>query len=239
MRPGRPILGGVLRQVGIALTVNAALVLAPASDRASDVVLPVAHVFPPGGAASERTLDRPLAELAAAWKARTGRLRFAKRIVISKSRRRMDVFADGDVLKSYVVELGLTPVGDKRALGDMRTPEGDLFVCTRSKKSQFTRFIGLSYPTPPAAAEGVAAGRVGAGVERKVRAAYRTRDRCPPWGTPLGGAVGIHGGGVWERRPEGFVLVDWTWGCVAVRDEDVHELFDHYVEIGVPVRIDP
>lgn len=227
------------RRVGLALTVIAALVLGPARARAEEVLLPAAQVFPPGHGASEETLDRPLAGLISAWKARTGKSRFAKRIVIYKSRRRMDVHADGDVLKSYVVDLGLAPAGDKRAQGDRRTPEGELFVCSKNRQSQFTRFVGLSYPTPHAAAAGVATRRVGAAVERSVRAAYRTRDRCPPQQTALGGLVGIHGGGWWERRPEGFAVVDWTWGCVALRDEDVLELFDQYAEVGVPVRIEP
>jgi len=159
-------------------------------------------------------------------------------MVVHKARRRLDVYADGEVLKSYVVELGLAPVGDKQALGDRRTPEGDLYVCSKNRASAFTRFIGLSYPTPAAAAAGVAAGRVTAAVEREVRAAYRTRRRCPPQGTALGGAVGIHGKGEWERRPEGFAVVDWTWGCLGLRDEDVVELFDHYAEVGVEVRIE-
>ncbi len=222
---------GVLGGVGL-------LALAT-SARAEDWrVLPEAHVFPPGGDASAATLDRPLPELLRAWQERTGRRTFKKRIVVHKARRRMDLYADGDVVKSYLVELGLSPVGDKRALGDRRTPEGDLYICSRNRASQFTRFLGLSYPTPAAAAAGLAAGRVKAGVEREVREAYRTRDRCPPQGTGLGGAVGIHGKAQWERTPEGFALVDWTWGCVAVRDEDILELFDHYAEVGVPVRIE-
>jgi len=226
--------------VVVALTVSAVVAVAPSAHRAEDeVFLPAAQVFPPGGPASEQTLDRPLAAQIAAWKRRTGKTRFAKRIVVHKPRRRMDLYADGDLLKSYVVDLGLAPVGDKRAQGDRRTPEGDLYVCSKNPKSQFTRFIGLSYPTPEAAAAGVAAGRVGAAVERRVRAAYRTRDRCPPQQTALGGLVGIHGGGWWERRPEGFAVVDWTWGCVALRDVDLLELYDEYAELGVPVRIEP
>lgn len=228
------------RRVVLALTVTAVVALWPAADRASDeVLLPTATVFPAGGPASEQTLGRTLAAQIAAWKARTGKTRFTKRIVVHKSRRRMDLHADGDVLKSYVVDLGLAPVGDKRAQGDRRTPEGDLFVCAKNRQSQFTRFIGLSYPTPEAAAAGVASGRVRAAVERRVRAAYRTRDRCPPQQTALGGLVGIHGGGWWERRPEGFAVVDWTWGCLALRDADLLELFDEYAELGVPVRIEP
>ncbi len=201
-------------------------------------VLPASRVFPPGEAASADTLDEPLLRRIEAWRARTGRRTFRKEIVVHKARRRLDVLADGEVLKSYVVELGLAPEGDKRALGDRRTPEGDLYVCSKRRASAYTRFLGLSYPTPAAAAAGVVAGRVTAAVERQVRAAYRARDRCPPQGTALGGAVGIHGRGEWQRRPEGFAVVDWTWGCLGLRDQDVRELFDHYAEIGVAVRIE-
>jgi murein L,D-transpeptidase YafK len=205
---------------------------------AGEVVLPATVVFPGRDGASPDTLDRPLAALVQAWKKRTGKRTFGKRIVIHKARRRMDVFADGDLLKSYVVSLGLSPAGAKRAQGDMRTPEGDFFLCTVNRASAFTRFLGLSYPSPVEAAEGVAKGRVGVEVERAVAAAYRTRDRCPPQLTRLGGAVGIHGGSAWERRPDGFTLVDWTWGCVAVRDRDILELFEQYAQVGVPVRIE-
>jgi murein L,D-transpeptidase YafK len=217
-----------------------ALLVSPALARGADWrVLPAAQVFPPGEAASADTLDEPLLRRIEAWRARTGKRTFQKRIVVHKARRRLDVLADGEVLKSYVVELGLAPVGDKRARGDRRTPEGDLYVCAMNRASAFTRFVGLSYPTPAAAAAGVAEGRVAPGVARAVRAAYRTRDRCPPQATALGGAVGIHGKGEWERRPEGFAVVDWTWGCLGLRDADVLELFDHYAEVGVAVRIEP
>jgi murein L,D-transpeptidase YafK len=205
---------------------------------ASELVLPEGQIFPGGDGAAPDTLDRPLTELLDAWKKRTGKRKFRKRIVVHKARRRMDVFADDDIVKSYVVSLGLSPTGAKRVQGDMRTPEGDFFVCTVNRVSQFTRFLGLSYPSPVEAAEGVAAGRVGAEVERAAREAYRARDRCPPQLTRLGGAVGIHGKSEWERRPEGYALVDWTWGCVAVRDPDILELFEHYAEVGIPVRIE-
>ena len=31
---------------------------------------------------------------------------------------------------------------------------------------------------------------------------------------------------------------DWTWGCIAVNNDDVDELFE-YVGIGVPINILP
>jgi hypothetical protein len=51
----------------------------------------------------------------------------------------------------------------------------------------------------------------------------------PPQETVLGGSIRIHGGGAGE---------DWTLGCVALRDEDVVELFRH-VQVGTPVEILP
>jgi murein L,D-transpeptidase YafK len=222
----------------LALLTAGCLALSAASAGAAEsILLPVKQVFPGDDGAAAATLDRPLAGLVEAWRARTGKRTFQKRIVVHKARRRLDVFADGDLLKSYLVELGLAPVGAKRRQGDMRTPEGDYFLCTRNRASQFTRFLGISYPSPAAAAAAVAARKVGAAVERDTVAAYRTRDRCPPQLTSLGGAVGIHGKGEWERRGEAFALVDWTWGCVALRDQDVLELFDGYAEVGIPIRI--
>jgi murein L,D-transpeptidase YafK len=225
------------RLLAVAPVALALAALAPAARAGPVWIVPERQVFPGGDGASADTLDRPLAGLIQAFRQRTGKRTFRKRIVVHKARRRMDVYADGEVLKSYLVELGASPVGDKRRQGDMRTPEGDLFLCTVNRASQFTRFLGLAYPTPAGAAAGVAERRVGAAVERDVRAAYRTRDRCPPQLTPLGGAVGIHGSGQWERRPDGFALSDWTWGCVAVRDQDILELFEHYAEVGIAVEI--
>jgi lipoprotein-anchoring transpeptidase ErfK/SrfK len=50
----------------------------------------------------------------------------------------------------------------------------------------------------------------------------------PPWNTALGGEVMIHGGGTAN---------DWTWGCVALADADIKELFAA-IPIGTPVRIE-
>lgn len=222
----------------VALTGACLLLSACPALAAEAIVLPERQVFPGDDGASAATLDQPLSGLIRAWKERTGQRTFRKRIVIHKARRRLDLFADGALLKSYLVELGLSPVGEKRRQGDMKTPEGDFFLCTRNRASQFTRFLGISYPSPAVAAAGVSARRVGAAVEREVRAAYRAGDRCPPQLTPLGGAVGIHGKAEWARRQGGYALVDWTWGCVALRDQDILELFDEYAEVGIPIRIE-
>ena len=48
----------------------------------------------------------------------------ADRIVVWKSKRQLELYAHGKVLKSYAVSLGRNPVGPKLREGDKRTPEG-------------------------------------------------------------------------------------------------------------------
>jgi lipoprotein-anchoring transpeptidase ErfK/SrfK len=54
------------------------------------------------------------------------------------------------------------------------------------------------------------------------------RKRQPPQYTRLGGEIFIHGNGSHS---------DWTWGCVALDDKDMRELFDA-VPVGTPVTIE-
>jgi lipoprotein-anchoring transpeptidase ErfK/SrfK len=47
--------------------------------------------------------------------------------------------------------------------------------------------------------------------------------------TALGGDIYIHGNGASS---------DWTWGCVALENENIRELFNA-VRVGTPVTIKP
>ena len=55
------------------------------------------------------------------------------------------------------------------------------------------------------------------------------RKERPPWGTPLGGEIYIHGGGT---------ASDWTAGCIALSDENAKTLYD-LVPLGTEIRIIP
>ncbi len=55
------------------------------------------------------------------------------------------------------------------------------------------------------------------------------RGDCPPWDTPLGGEIFIHGNGS---------ASDWTWGCVALDDPQIKELYD-LLHVGTQVTIEP
>jgi len=146
------------------------------------------------------------------------------RIVVEKSARKLTLYSGDRPLATYRVALGFSPVGPKLHEGDGRTPEGELRVVTRNAKSRFRKFLGLSYPRPSDAQV--------AALTPEERAAIATANRegkQPPWNTPLGGAVGIHGNGA---------LFDWTSGCVAL-DNDAIDALWNVVPLGTPVVIVP
>ena len=150
------------------------------------------------------------------------------RLVVSKAARRLELYAGGRVVREYRIGLGQSPAGDKQRQGDMRTPEGEFYVCVKNAKSSFYLSLGLSYPNKEDAARGLRDGLITRATHDRIASAIDRRRR-PPWDTALGGEIFIHGGGS---------ASDWTWGCVALDNPDVKELFDS-LPLGTPVRIDP
>ncbi|MHC4831208.1 MAG: L,D-transpeptidase family protein [Planctomycetota bacterium] len=150
-------------------------------------------------------------------------------LTLRKSERELTLFSKGKVVKRYAVALGFAPAGHKHREGDGKTPEGDYYLCTRNNKSRYHLFLGISYPGPKDAARGLAAKQIDERIAKKVTATKAPA--TPPWQTPLGGAVGIHGKG-------GRAAGDWTLGCVAVENPEMDELWIA-CGIGVPIRIEP
>jgi len=152
----------------------------------------------------------------------------APRILVKKAERKLFVYSGDRLVRTYRVGLGLSPVGDKVRSGDHRTPEGEFYIFTKNDKSAFYLSLGLSYPNRAHAARGLRDGLITRGQYDAIMSALRAGEG-PPQNTPLGGLIYIHGNGA---------TTDWTWGCVALEDEDMKELFDA-VPIGTPVRIEP
>ncbi len=149
-------------------------------------------------------------------------------IEIAKAARRLALVTPEGELASFPVGLGGAPEGAKLEEGDLKTPEGEYYVCTRNDRSRFHLFLGISYPGPEDAARGRALDWIDAGAERAILEAWRRRAR-PPWKTRLGGEVGIHGFGAGS---------DWTLGCIALEDEDVEVVWG-LAPLGTRVRIVP
>ncbi|MCP6768957.1 hypothetical protein NL529_29345, partial [Klebsiella pneumoniae] len=89
---------------------------------------------------------------------------------------------------------GPSPKGDKYFRGDGRTPEGDYFVCVKNNASQYYRSLGINYPSPRHAENGLHSGMITMDDYRRIVQANDAM-RLPPPNTALGGAIFIHGGG--------------------------------------------
>ena len=150
------------------------------------------------------------------------------RIIVRKSARKLELYSDSVLLKSYKVGLGLNPVADKKQEGDRCTPEGEFYIFTKNNKSAYYLSLGLSYPNAEDADRGLRDGLITKAEYRAIRAALRKKT-MPLQNTKLGGQIYIHGHGA---------ASDWTWGCVALENEDVRELYDA-VSVGTPVSIVP
>jgi murein L,D-transpeptidase YafK len=150
------------------------------------------------------------------------------RIVVKKSKRQLLLFSDGKLLRTYRIGLGLSPLGDKVREGDRRTPEGAFYIFTRNDKSAYYLSLGVSYPNTKHAERGLRDGLITRAQYEAIIAALKSKKR-PPQNTSLGGDIYIHGNGAQS---------DWTWGCVALENEDIRELFNA-VSVGTPVIIEP
>jgi murein L,D-transpeptidase YafK len=151
------------------------------------------------------------------------------KIVVSKSQRLLTAYGtDGRILRTFPVIVGRESAGAKEREGDERTPEGEYYVCFKNPQSRFHLSLGLSYPSLADAERGLASGMISAAEYREIADAHAAR-RIPPWKTPLGGEIFIHGE-VGERGG--------TAGCVAVSNQAIEELFPQ-VELGTPVLIEP
>lgn len=148
------------------------------------------------------------------------------KIVVSKSARQLSLYSDGRVVRTYKIALGTNPVDDKVRQGDRSTPEGDFYVCVKNARSNFYLSLGLSYPNVEDAERGLRDKLITRSQRDAIVRAIQNKRR-PPWDTALGGEIFIHGGGT-----EG----DWTWGCVALANHDIKELFDA-VPMGTSVQI--
>ncbi|MDO4739215.1 MAG: L,D-transpeptidase [Eubacteriales bacterium] len=153
------------------------------------------------------------------------------KIVIHKSERLLTACEGGREVFRCSVQLGAAPVGQKRAEGDGRTPEGRFYVCTKNPQSKFHLALGVSYPDEPCAKAALLEGRIGPEQYAAVAKAQRERKR-PPWDTPLGGFIMLHG-----EHPEGKTG-DWTAGCVAMRNGEIERLFA-LAQLGDEIEILP
>lgn len=136
-------------------------------------------------------------------------------IVVLKHKREMAVYAKGKKMKTYIISLGTQPIGKKRSQGDLKTPEGKYIINDKNPNSIYHKNLGISYPNND---------------DRRYAQANKLQ---------TGGDVKIHGlPNNPKYKPEEYLNSDWTWGCIAVSNEEIDELYKN-VKMGSVICIFP
>ena len=136
------------------------------------------------------------------------------KVLVVKSERRLHLMSRGEALKSYRVSLGKQP-GAKQREGDQRTPEGFYWIDWRKTSDKFNLAMHISYPNAKDLA------------------------RAHAEGVSPGSMIMLHGTPLDEEYPEWFFhTLDWTEGCIALKNEDMREVW-RLVKDGTLIEIRP
>ncbi|MBS1581368.1 MAG: L,D-transpeptidase [Bacteroidetes bacterium] len=186
-----------------------------ASGQAGDAAVPAVAVAAPVPVA---VADVPLARLLDSLRLPAARLW----LHVDKSERVMGVMVDTTELKRYPCVLGEHPVGDKMRQGDRRTPEGTFTFRSKRRHDKWHVFIWIDYPN----------------AESWRRFKARQASGEVPANADIGGEVGIHGvpDGKDHWIDQG---ADWTWGCIALRNADVDEIYPYITPQRTRLVIEP
>jgi murein L,D-transpeptidase YafK len=134
-------------------------------------------------------------------------------IVVWKSKRIMLVYSGNKLIKSYDIALGKNPVGKKEFEGDFKTPEGLYYIDAKSARSKYHKNLNISYPSKD------------------------DKEHAKKCGKKCGGEIKIHGLPNRFNEKE-YLRTDWTWGCIAVTNSEIEELYEH-TALGSPILLLP
>ena len=138
-------------------------------------------------------------------------------LFIDKCNYFLEVRFDGIPVKRFPVNVGSNPRNRKLHYDCRSTPEGIYTIAYIRPKTDFHKAIGVSYPNQ---------------TDRKRYYRARSQGTIPMIDgvpAPIGGSIQIHGGGIGNN---------WTWGCIAMRNDDLDQLFQlPELHTGAPIII--
>ncbi|MGH7597915.1 MAG: L,D-transpeptidase family protein [bacterium] len=145
-----------------------------------------------------------------AWSAQQN----AAAIVVDKMAHRSRLYVAGRLKAEYAVDLGPRWLGHKKQKGDGATPEGHYLVIKKKRAGQtkYYKALELDYPNKD---------------DRQNFLVAQKNGELPRY-AHIGGLIEIHG--------DGGRGINWTAGCVALRNQDMDELFA-LAEVGTRVTI--
>lgn len=137
-----------------------------------------------------------------------------KVILVDKFAHKCIVYHKKKAIKTFDVEFGANWMGDKVQKGDKATPEGIYQINDKKKGAQtkFYKALLINYPND----------------EDKRNFEAAKRKGLLPSGADIGGLIEFHG--------LGGKGVDWTDGCIALKNDDMDALYK-LVGVGTPVVI--
>lgn len=135
------------------------------------------------------------------------------KIFVDKSERSMQLLSGDNVVKTYHIALGESPIGHKRQQGDERTPTGIYTLDYKNENSIAHRSIHISYPNATDKAYAKALGV------------------SPGSNIMIHGQMNGFGKLAWLNQQR-----DWTDGCIAVTNDEMNEIMDA-VELGIAIEI--
>jgi murein L,D-transpeptidase YafK len=157
-------------------------------------------------------------------------------LLISRSTHTLTVIKGPVTLNTFKVAFGSGGKKAKLKEGDHSTPKGTYVINRISDSENFHLFMQLNYPNIADAKRALKHELINRKQYRAILLA-QIEGRMPPQNTPLGGAIGIHGIGVETKyKIEIHQFVDWTKGCIAMRNNEVDTL-RRYITQGTKVVI--
>ncbi|MNL06574.1 L,D-transpeptidase catalytic domain [compost metagenome] len=145
-----------------------------------------------------------------------GKLIKTEVIVVDKARRLIHLMHNDQIIATYRMALGTSPVGDKQKEGDNKTPEGRYFIELKHPKSEYHLGLRLNYPN-----------------KLDIEDALRQGIKDP------GKDIMIHGlPNNWFKRKMINHPKDWTRGCMAVTDSEIRQIYAA-IDLGTYIEICP
>jgi murein L,D-transpeptidase YafK len=139
-------------------------------------------------------------------------------VKVYKSDRIVKLMHHDQDIRTYPMRLGFDPIGHKVKEGDGKTPEGRYILDWRNPNSAFYKSLHVSYPN------------------------QQDKSKASQLGVSPGGDIMIHGSATRsqvEKLPSLMTYLprnDWTWGCIAVRNIDMDEIWK-LVDDGTVISI--
>lgn len=140
-------------------------------------------------------------------------------VLVIKSTYELQVFDQDGWYATYPAVFGSKSLDDKMMEGDRKTPEGVYHIASKRPHEKWDKMMVIDFPTKPDLEKFS---------ERKAKGLI-------PRNAKIGGGIAIHG--TWPHDDMAVDLYqNWTNGCIALKNEDIEELYD-ILPIGTQVTI--